>query len=135
MRSATVAHVPQQADMPTPASYHPLTLISGTTTRATIQVPIPSLTFKPTNPHQLFPHKSTANTAPSTHHIARAIQYSPNFSLFLHRVFSLLSVALQAHCEPTLEGGVVAPQNQFNVKSSWEKRTELKSLHTDVISS
>jgi len=28
-----------------------------------------------------------------------------------------------------------APQNQFNVKSSWEKRTELKSLHTDVISS
>jgi hypothetical protein len=49
--------------------------------------------------------------------------------------FSLLSVALQAHCEPTLEDGVVAPQNQFNVKSSWEKRTELKSLHTDVISS
>jgi hypothetical protein len=46
--------------------------------------------------------------------------------------FSLLSVALQAHCEPTLEDGVVAPQNQFNVKSSWEKRTELKSLHTDV---
>jgi len=67
--------------------------------------------------------------------LRRYIQYSPNFSLFLHRVFSLLSVALQAHCEPTLEGGVVAPQNQFNVKSSWEKRTELKSLHTDVISS
>jgi hypothetical protein len=38
-------------------------------------------------------------------------------------------------CEPTLEDGVVAPQNQFNVESSWEKRTELKSLHTDVISS
>jgi hypothetical protein len=35
--------------------------------------------------------------------------------------FSLLSVALQAHCEPTLEDGVVVPQNQFNVKSSWEK--------------
>jgi hypothetical protein len=49
--------------------------------------------------------------------------------------FSLLSVALQAHCEPILEDGVVAPQNQFNVKSSWEKGTELKSLHTDVISS
>jgi len=49
--------------------------------------------------------------------------------------FSLLSVALQAYCEPTLEGGVVAPQNQFNVESSWEKGTELESLHTDVISS
>jgi len=35
--------------------------------------------------------------------------------------FSLLSVALQVHCEPTLEDGVVAPQNQLNVKSSWEK--------------
>jgi hypothetical protein len=44
-------------------------------------------------------------------------------------------VALQAYCEPALEGSVVAPQNQFNVKSSWEKRTELKSLHTDVMSS
>jgi hypothetical protein len=41
----------------------------------------------------------------------------------------------QAHCEPTLEDGVVAPQNIFSVESSWEKRTELKSLHTDVISS
>ena len=35
------------------------------------------------------------------------------------------SVALQAHFEPTLEDGVVAPQNQFNVRSSWEERTEL----------
>jgi hypothetical protein len=25
--------------------------------------------------------------------------------------FSLLSVAIQAHCEPILEDGVVAPQN------------------------
>jgi hypothetical protein len=39
--------------------------------------------------------------------------------------FYLLSVTLQAHCEPTLEGGVVAPQNQFNVKSSWEKEPNL----------
>jgi hypothetical protein len=39
--------------------------------------------------------------------------------------FPLLSVALQAQCEPTLKDGVVAPQNQFNVKSSWEKSTNL----------
>jgi len=50
---------------------------------------------------------------------------SPRLPEELDRVFSLLSVVLQAHCEPTFEGGVVAPQNQFNVKSSWEKRTEL----------
>jgi hypothetical protein len=38
-------------------------------------------------------------------------------------------------CPVEAAAGVVAPQNHFNVKSSWEKRTELKSLHTDVISS
>jgi hypothetical protein len=43
----------------------------------------------------------------------------------LPTTFFLLSVALQTHCESTLEDGVAAPQNQFTVKSSWEKRTKL----------
>jgi hypothetical protein len=52
----------------------------------------------------------------------------------------ILSLSLR-HCYAAVAGtvarahDVVAPQNQFNVRSSWEKRTELKSLHTDVMSS
>ena len=54
---------------------------------------------------------------------------------WLDKTFPPKPKPLQAHCEPALEDGVVAPQNQFNVRSSWEKRTKLKSLHTDVMSS